>query len=205
MDTEFIFSFIGSFGTILFFCVVIFAVAIVARRKQNKYKSEVTALTIKEMFPDADYKPAEYISKEEYDEIGLRRGMYYGGSDLLYATTKGGRKFRYCEINTYDKTHTKDSDTEVTVFKGGILSFEYSKKFVSPVMIQKRGFNAAGSLKTWGEHKIETENVAFNKKFRVHAKDDETAFYICSPKFMDKLLELSTIYKRGLLLSFKDN
>ena len=194
-------------GYIIPIIIIIVVVVIVAisKYKQNKYKSEVTSKIIKEMFPDADYRPAEHITKAEYDDIGLRRGSYFEGSDLLYATTKGGRKFRFSEINTYDRTHTDKSSTTVTIFKGGIFSFEYPKKFSSPVAIQKKGFNAAGSLKTWGEHKIETENVAFNKKFRVHAKDDETAFYICTPKFMDKMLSFAETYKKGLLLSFKDN
>ena len=189
---------------ILIILIVIVVVAI-SKTKQIKYKKEITSQIIKEMFPDADYQPSEHISKAEYDEIGLRRGMYFEGSDLLYATTKGGRKFRFCEINTYDKTHTDKATTTVTVFNGGIFSFEYPKKFSSPVAIQKKGFNAAGSINTWGEHKIETENVTFNKRFKVHAKDDETAFYICTPKFMDRLVDFSEIYKKGLLLSFTDN
>ena len=201
-------SFMEMFGGYIIPIIVIIVVIIivaVSKSKQKKYKNEVTSQIIKEMFPDADYRPDEYISRDEYDEIGLRRGSYFEGSDLLYATTKGGRKFRFCEINTYDKTHTDKSTTTVTIFRGGIFSFEYPKKFTSAVAIEKKGFNAAGSLKTWGEKKIETENVTFNKKFRVHAEDAETAFYICTPKFMDKLVEFSNVYKRGLLLSFKDN
>lgn len=197
-----------AFGGYIIPFIVIVAVVIVvgiSKSKQNKFKNEVTSEIIKQMFPDADYRPNEHISKAEYDEIGLRRGGYFEGGDLLYATTSGGRKFRFCEINTYDRVHSGKTTTTVTVFNGGIFSFEYPKKFSSPVAIQKKGFNAAGSIKTWGEHKIETENVTFNKKFRVHAKDDETAFYICTPKFMDRLLNFSNTYKWGLLLSFKDN
>ena len=137
-------------GYLIPFVVLIIVIVVVAisKSKQNKYKKEVTAKIIQEMFPDADYRPAEYISKEEYDEIGLKRGMYFEGGDLLYATTKGGRKFRFCEIDTYDKTHTEKSSTKTTIFKGGIFSFEYSKTFSSPVAIQKKGFHAAGSINT---------------------------------------------------------
>lgn len=144
-------SFMEQFGGyIVPISIIIIAVVVAAisKSKQVKYKKEVTSQIIKEMFPDADYSPQDYITKSEYDEIGLRRGMYFEGSDLLYATTKGGRKFRFCEIYTYDKTHTDKSTTNITVFRGGIFSFEYSKTFTSPVAIQKRGFNAAGSIKT---------------------------------------------------------
>lgn len=144
-------SFMEMFGGyIIPFIVAIVAITIVvvSKYKQNKFKSEVTSQIIKQMFPDADYRPNEHITKDEYDEIGLRRGSYFEGSDLLYATTKAGRKFRFTEINTYDKTHTDKSSTTVTVFRGGIFSFEYPKKFSSAVAIEKKGFNAAGSLKT---------------------------------------------------------
>ena len=77
--------------------------------------------------------------------IGRSEGV---GRPLLYATTKGGRKFRFFEIYTYDKTHTSKSTTKITIFRGGIFSFEYPKKFSSAVAIEKKGFNAAGSLKT---------------------------------------------------------
>lgn len=191
--------------TVIIIAAPIIIICVISKNKQKKFKSEVTSNIIKEMFPDADYRPGEHITKDEYDEIGLKRGMYFEGDDLLYATTNGGRKFRFSEINTYDRIHTGKTTTTITIFKGGIFSFEYPKTFESPVAIQKKGFNAAGSLKTWGSHKIETENVVFNKRFKVHAKDDETAFYICTPAFMDKLVNFSDIYKSGLLLSFKDN
>lgn len=144
-------SFMEMFGGYIIPLIIIVVVIIfvaVSKSKQNKFKREVTSEIIKQMFPDADYRPADYITKAEYDEIGLRRGSYFEGSDLLYATTKAGRKFRFCEINTYDRTHTDKSSTTVTVFRGGIFSFEYPKKFTSAVAIEKKGFNAAGSLKT---------------------------------------------------------
>lgn len=184
--------------------VVIFIIALIMRNQQTKFKKDITSNIIKEIFPNADYRPDEYISRADYDEIGLRRGMYFQGGDLLYAKTKGNRKFRVCEINTYDRIKTGKTHSRVTIFQGTIISFEYPKKFSTPVAIQKKGFKGAGSLKTWGEHKIETENVEFNKKFKIHAKDDETAFYICTPKFMERMLELSKIYKWGMLISFKD-
>ena len=39
----------------------------------------------------------------------------------------------------------------------------------------------------------------------MQALDDQTAFYICTPKFMEKLLALNTIYKNGFMITFKDN
>lgn len=118
--------------------VVVLVIVGISKSKQNKFKREVTSKIIKNMFPDADYRPEEYITKQEYIDMCFPVGTNFAGSDLLYATTKGGRKFRYSEVNTTTTTHTGKTTTTVTVFKGGIFSFEYSKKFSSPVLIHRK-------------------------------------------------------------------
>ncbi len=201
-------TFMEQFGGYIIPVAVIIVVLVlvgISKSKQKKFKNEITAKIIKEMFPDADYRPDEYISRSEYEDMCFPIGTNFSGSDLLYATTKGGRKFRYSEIDTTTTIHSGKTTTTVTVFKGGIFSFEYPKKFSSPVFIHKKWSSNQSAIKTWGAHKIETENVSFNKKFVVNSEDDHTAFYICTPKFMDRLLDLSQIYKNGLMITFKDN
>ena len=118
--------------------VIVLILLGVSKSKQNKFKREVTAKIIQNMFPDADYRPDEYITKKEYLDMCFPVGTNYSGSDLLYATTKGGRKFRFSEVNTSTTTHNGKNSTTVTVFKGGIFSFEYSKEFSSPVLIHRK-------------------------------------------------------------------
>lgn len=195
----------GGYIIPLFVAILVIVLVAISKSKQKKFKNEITSKIIKEMFPDADYRPGEYITRNEYTDMCFPIGDNFSGSDLLYATTKGGRKFRFCEINTSTTVHSGKTTTTVPVFNGGIFSFEYSKSFASPVFIHKKWQSNQSVIKTWGSHKIETENVTFNKKFVVNAEDDETAFYICTPKFMEKLLNFADTYKKGLMITFKDN
>lgn len=184
--------------------VVIVIIASIVVYRQRKFKKNIIAKAIMKRFPDADYNPDSYMSKDEYNQIGcMRKGTTFLGSDLLKANTSAGTPFRYCEINTY--THV-DKHTE-TVFKGGIFSFKYPKHFSTRVyMVSKHGWGK-GAFKSefFKTHKLETESTEFNDTYKTYADDDETAFYLLTPQIMEEFVELKKIEKNAVIVSFKDN
>ena len=49
------------------------------------------------------------------------------------------------------------------------------------------------------------ESITFNSELKVYAKDEHEAFYILTPHFMEKLLELDRKYYDKITFSFLDN
>lgn len=183
---------------------IMLAIIIPISIRQNKFKKTIIADTIKKTFPNAEFDPTGHITKGEYDSIGcLRRGSHYRGNDLLKAKTEAGTPFQFSEIYTYD--HINKSD--VTVFRGGVFSFKYPKKFAERVYLCSKHGWGKGAFKSefTKTHRTETENEEFNDTYYLYAEDEQTAFYLCTPKIMEQLIKLKKDQKNAVIISFRDH
>lgn len=98
--------------------------------------------------------------------------------------------------------------TSDTLFKGKWILFEFNKKFSANFQVRDKWITNArvdNSIGHWNYKFIETENSAFNNKFLVYAYNPHDAFYVLTPRFMEKLLFLSKHIKGRIILCFVDN
>ncbi|MGN0153408.1 MAG: DUF3137 domain-containing protein [Lachnospiraceae bacterium] len=173
---------------------------------------------------------AEKIEIEEYDpsnklnENAIRTsGIVPGydkitGSDYLRGSYKGHR-LAYCDLEL--EREDEDSDghkTWVTVFKGPFVRMPLGKEMKGYVKIKerkgkkkKKGIledlfdSAVKSLGYEAKEKIvELENMAFNDQFEVKATDEEMAFYILTPQFMENILKADEYADGYTNISFKE-
>ena len=194
-----------------------FAALIVCAVRNGKYKKRVKeelAIAVLQQHYDhvtLDVKSGfshEYIRSTEM--LGL--GNIYSSNDLL----KGGYKgvdFEQADLLIQQQTSTGKSTVTVTLFKGQYRIFEFNKNFTSYLQIRDKegalfGKNAKPYQFFTQREKtthLKLENKEFNGIFDVYASDAHEAFYILTPHFMEKIMELNTLMDCTIVIGFIDN
>ena len=167
------------------------------------------------------YTPSNFISKDiikgssimpSYDRIS--------GSDYISGTYKGVN-ISYSDIvlqriETYRDSNGRRRTRHVTVFKGHFFRMYLGNKIDGYVRIverknpRKKGFFAdllgsAADLVGMKSNTIELENEAFNNQFEVKTDNDQLAFYILTPHFMESVIRADELADGYTNMLFKDN
>ena len=75
------------------------------------------------------------------------------------------------------------------------------------MQIREKGFYGAHAPR-WGKNKYykqKMEDIQFNKEFNVFTQNEHEAFYILTPRMMERIRSLNNNLSGRLLLSFTDN
>ena len=173
------------------------------------YKKNIVEATFKEVFTDVNFDVDKGI---DYAVIA-NTGMMDMGDDFTsndYVTGKyKDISFASSDVNITE-THT-DSDGNsytVTLFSGQWYIFDFNKTFKANVQVKDTRFHNARTYRRKGEskyQKVELEDIDFNKKFTCFAQEPLDAFYIMTPRMMEKLKHTKEKMKHSLLFCFIDN
>lgn len=149
------------------------------------------------------YEANNIISQKSIKAAGIT--PYYdriSGSDYIKGTYQG-KIIEYCDIKMEQEHESTDDDghtstTWVTVFQGPFMRIPLGKELNGYIKILERkskrrkvGFIAdlINSALNKKEMNIELENEAFNNKFQVKTDNEELAFYILTPQFMENIMK----------------
>jgi hypothetical protein len=128
-------------------------------------------------------------------------------SDFMSGTYDGipfeQAKYRLQKRETHSdgKGHTYTSYEDYAM--GTMYHFTFERDFSQTVkVLEKQGFFAFSTPKLV---KVETEYIAFNKKFLVLASDQTTVFYLLTPQIQEKIMELEGKFKGQFYLAFIGN
>lgn len=156
-----------------------------------------------------EYLPDGHIKSQFVDRCKILPGYdRLKGSDYIFGSYKGVA-FTYCDLFLEKEYETQDDDGHkytkyFTVFQGQVFTIALNQDMDGYVRIRERknprktnsifsGFLDALAesvgLKDSG-NVVETENVAFHNQFEVKTSNDEMAFYILTPQFMESILRL---------------
>lgn len=182
------------------------------KRYSAYYKEHVVKnMTLEQcdFLDDLQFETDAGISEYEVMDLGVLHGDRFRSNDLITAKYKGVF-FRQSDVYIGDVERDSDGDThEYTVFQGRWMIFEFNKDFNWDMQVVTKNFTSAnrlGGILSFGKkktQKIELEDEAFNKAFRVFAQDEHEAFYILTPHIMEALLSLKTQLKSPIMLVFK--
>lgn len=189
-------------------CVVcLLIISKILKRVEKNLKCFIGENIIKEIISEKievqAYEATNMISQKSIKAAGIT--PYYDritGSDYIKGCYHG-QIIEYCDIKMEQEHETTDDDghtstTWVTVFQGPFMRIPLSKELNGYIKILERkskrrkvGFiadliNSAFNKK---ETSIELENEAFNNKFQVKTSNEELAFYILTPQFMENIMK----------------
>ncbi len=190
---------------IIAFLFCIFLVAQNIKRLKRKLKQFVGETVVKEIIAEqiaiSQYEPNGCFDKDFLMKSGVLPSYTKSyGSDYIKGLYKG-KQITYCDIKLETEQERDDKYKTVTVFKGPVISLALGKPLENNrVRILERGSKVADAIVNaymnfWNklgikfeEHVVTLESVEFNNQFEVKTTDDELAFYILTPQFMENII-----------------
>ena len=175
--------------------------------KKKLVSVNVTRDALAEVFDLTDYTPGDRIAPEQIRAADLVDGWNESlGSDLVQGKYRGV-PFVLSDIKLDRVTRSRNSDGNAsehreTIFQGQWLICDIAKQIDAPLRIRERAVLGKKLCADRGKSDVETENDAFNKKFRILTGDPHSAFYILTPHFMEYILAADVVAKGQSFLCF---
>ncbi len=167
----------------------------------NQFKSIYLPKEIKKIYPNCIFDVNRGFSPEEiYNSKVLRRQDRYHSEDFMSGEYEGV-EFEAADVKLEDVRRSGKHTRVVTVFLGRVYKFEFNKRFISNIIVNQPNF--FDQLLGW--NRIKTESVEFNSELAIYSDNEHEAFYILTPHFMEKLLELDRKYCNRITFSFINN
>jgi flagellar biosynthesis protein FliQ len=138
-------------------------------------------------------KPGFFASPDRYYGRNYKTAVY---NDIAFE--QADYDLQREERHTDSKGNTYY--TYETYAKGTMYRFAYEREFAAIVKIlEKSGIFSFGNgnLK-----KVETEYIAFNKKFQVLTSDETLVFYLLTPQIQEKIMDLEAKFKGKFYMAF---
>ncbi len=186
-------------GMILFVIGIIFGAIASSKSRPftKKFKLNLIKALLEEMYQNVYYNPEDSLNLSRVLATGLvKQPDRYKGEDLVTCEYKGV-KIQACDFHMEERHVTYDSKgnrhvSYQTYFKGRWLIFKFDEAFKDQVRILEKSW-LGFSIAPKGFKKVETESIAFNKKFLMESTDPQHAFYIVTPSMIEKLLEFESM------------
>lgn len=198
------------FFTMPFLTIFIVIIAALGRNflsGSNDYKLMFKTLIVedvyKQHFDELTFNFEEGFSKEFVKEAQLISiGNTYNSDDYISGVYKGVH-FKRSDVDMKNVTSNGKTTTTITYFKGPWMIFDCPKKFHSSTKVVEQEFLDSGNPGWFsGFEKLETESVAFNDIFNIFTTNEHDAFYLLTPHFMEKIIELEKRYEGRLTVGF---
>ncbi|MGI6679542.1 MAG: DUF3137 domain-containing protein [Dehalobacterium sp.] len=191
---------------------LLFVLVVIAARKRFDLKNVVgTALALpvlREVFEVCVYKPNSHLSGELIDESGFFN--FYDrstGSDYTEGRYRGVH-FLFSDVHLERRDSDSDGKEKYrTVFKGQWLVCDLDRDLGITLRLKEQNTKVLfGTHESEsGMSSIQTENIAFNEKFRIMTDDVHGAFYLLTPHFMEYLVSLDERADAQTFFCFTDN
>lgn len=197
------------------FFFLIFVVYIPFGIMNEKVKSEYKNTFMKSLLPiavkniltdvqvDVNNGIPSYVIQETHS---MSTGDRYNSSNFVSGKYKD-IKVMMSDVHIQDEHEDSEGHTSyVTIFLGQWMIFDFNKNFKSNVQIwEKKVFG--GISRRWKSSlkKVELEDIEFNKKFKVLSENELDAFYIITPKLMERVKAVEAAINGTIMLVFYNN
>jgi hypothetical protein len=114
-----------------------------------------------------------------------------------FSGARFGCQFDMYEAHLEDERRDKDGDRSyMTVFRGQLIRIAFPKKFAG-VTVVRRDAGIFNALRAWGSEfkRVGLVDARFERAFEVYSTDQVEARTLMHPVFMERLLEMETIFK----------
>ena len=208
----FIFIF-GTINNILIFLIFVdFAiVSAINSGFKNKYKNKfmqsLLPIAVQSILTNVVVDVNRGISRALIDSThSMSTGDIFSSNNYVSGYYKD-IKAEMSDVHIQDESTDSDGHTTyTTIFRGQWMIFDFNKYFKSNIQVwEKKVFGSISKRVSFKQHKVEMEDIDFNKKFKVIADNDLDAFYILTPRIMERIKEVEQAINGTLLMVFLNN
>ncbi len=187
-------------------CFIFQAYKIEKDSKEYKllYKKTFIEGKLMEVIDELEYNPNLGLSNEYIKNTGVvSMGNRFYSNDFI-SGKYNGVFFHQSDVLIQQVTSNGKTTTTTTLFKGRWYTIDLDTEVKNRTVVREATFKLHVGWFTDME-KIELESILFNKKFLTLTNNGQEAFYVLSPKRMEKLLQLETKYDGTIAFGFMDN
>ncbi len=167
---------------------------------KKEFKNIFILNSLKEKFSDVTYDHDKGLDKNVAKQI-MDTGDEYSSNDYINAKYKN-INFTQADVHIKEEREDREGNTYyVTIFLGKVMIFDFNKNFKNNVYVKSKGISYANCK----YNQVEMEDITFNELFNVYAENNHDAFYLLTPSFMEKLINLKNKLNNGFVMSFIDN
>lgn len=171
------------------------------KKLSTEFKTRYVEPELRKIFPNSSFSATNgFLESEVVESKLLKRQDRYKSEDMIEGEFEGVR-FRSSDVHMQDVRRSGKHTTVVTVFQGRFYEFDFNKVFKHNLLLLQKSLLFPGS----GYSRVKMESIHFNSELKVYAENDHEAFYILTPHFMEKLLELDRKYYDKISFSFLNN
>lgn len=168
---------------------------------QRAYKEKVVKAVVRQLLPDAMYRPEGMISEHDILKAQVfAQNATFKGSDLLSGHYKDVL-FEMSDVSIGKAASDAKREKRVPNidFRGRWITVDFNKEF-SGYHLLSRQFTPGDVFLFNGEHQyrtelIEMEDLKFNGLFNFYTSDKKEAYYLITPAMMDGMSELMQMYE----------
>ncbi|MGD9761699.1 MAG: DUF3137 domain-containing protein [Candidatus Izemoplasmatales bacterium] len=169
---------------------------------KKNFKNEVLTEMFQTLIPDVEYYPDRGLSEfDVYSSEFLKHADRYHSEDFIGGSI-GDVSFVSSDVRLDERhvQHTKNGTRVyyVTYFLGRVFRFDFNKEFSGNLQVLEAG--SPYSRRKF--NKVKMESVDFNKKFKIFAEEEITAFYILTPDIMEAIFNLERRNPGRISMSF---
>ena len=178
------------------------------KKYSESYKDTFVVSELENTFNNLIYKPFEGIDELVLKSTGMiRTGNTYDSNDYIEADYNGVH-FKQADVCLSNQGR----NGKTIIFQGRWMIFDFNKEFKTNMQILHKSFSASsnpnGLFFNKNELKyndIKVENDQFNNAFIIRAQDEHNAYYILTPHFMEKMLQVSSDVGKSMMFCFMNN
>ncbi len=169
-----------------------------------EYKKNIAEPILKQFFGEFQYRPSQGFSSKELSDFQLLSGFSRRlesviSEDYIEGVYKG---VGYRQADVKEKKRADDSEllAETERLHGRISVYQFQKNLNGHIVIKSQG---STHVDVRNMKKVEMENILFNRKFDVYTTNEQMAYYLLTPQFMEYLLNLDV--RRETAFRFSGN
>lgn len=158
------------------------------------------------LFDELEYQPQSGLPYDEIRDgavVACGERQYFHSEDLLTGRYQN-IKFSYGDVETKYMARSRKRRELRTIFEGQVMvfsSFDCTKTSFGHLQIFEKEF--LSNIQGWtAQHKVQTEDEAFNKRFAVFAADPHNAFYILTPRMLEQIVQFADAVDEQIAITF---
>ena len=191
--------------------LAVFGVSLIAVAGLMKHNYNSNACDLLEeavdstLFPDAEKDPDRGMAISNIMKPGFFQTPDRYCAKNYKKCSYGGVPFEQAGYDLQRREEHTDSKgnsyyTYDTYARGTMYHFIYDRSFTAVVKVLERG--QAANFGNDGLGAVETEYIAFNKKFKILTNDETLVFYLLTPQIQEKIMSLEERFKGQFYMAF---
>ncbi|MFV0351613.1 MAG: DUF3137 domain-containing protein [Oscillospiraceae bacterium] len=187
---------LGIIGIVLLFIPLLKAIKLFTNTGVPVSPHEMIKSVLDKVFKNAVFVRESGIPKDIIDNTNLMPwGNSFSSNDYIQGEYRGFA-FAQSDVKYSMIEHFKDDNSSKTtdIFSGRWLSVTNTKTITGSVYLYNRRFDSIGKkiVDNPALQNVQTEDMEFNSLFTIYAQNPQEAFYLLTPRLMERLKEFVT-------------